>query len=211
MQNNYYEFIPEGEKTTPGIQTAGCHELEQGKQYKIILTNRNGLYRYDIHDVIEVQGFYHGTPVIAFVRKSNDMLNITGEKLHVNHFLTTFQNVKDQYNLSVTQFRAVPNYEKLRYEILIHVDSQPSPVFLQNTILPFIDHCLSKANIEYDGKRKSRRLNPPCIHVMDETWVDDAQKCFFESGRRDVQNKWRMLAAHISDVDAKHIICTLQM
>ena len=209
LHNNYYEFTPIDTTPTTGTRTLLCHELENGKQYKIILTSSNGLYRYDIHDIIEVRGFYNSTPVIAFVRKGDDMLNITGEKLHANHFIEAFRRLKDAHDLSVTQFRIVPNYKDLRHELLIHLGTEVSQEFLQDTVLPLIDKSLSESNIEYDGKRKSKRLNPPCLHIMDKTWTDDASRCFIKSGHRDVQYKWRTVAAEISDVDARHIQHTI--
>jgi len=209
LHNNYYEFIPVDDASI-NRQVLQSHEIEEGKQYRIILTNGNGLYRYDIHDIIEVHGFYHRTPVICFVRKSDDMLNITGEKLHLNHFIEALRRLTVAHNVSVTQFRVVPNYTELRYEILIHFGSEASSEFLRNTALPLVDKSLSESNIEYDGKRKSRRLNPPCFHLMDETWAENVSKSAIESGYRDVQYKWRAVATKISDVDAKHIAGTIK-
>jgi len=209
LHNNYYEFIPADESYTAAVRPLQCHELEDGEQYKIILTNRNGLYRYDIHDIIEVRGFYNNTPIIAFARKGDDMLNITGEKLHVNHFIEAFRRLKVAHNLSVTQFRVVPNYEDLRYEICMQLVSEVSHEFLRDTVLPLIDQSLSEANIEYDSKRKSRRLNPPCTHLMDDSWTDDVRKHFMESRHGDVQYKWRTIATEVSAVDAQHIQHTI--
>lgn len=211
LHNNYYEFIPADATPAPDTKPLLCHELENGKQYKIILTSRNGLYRYDIHDIIEVRGFYNRTPVIAFVRKGDDMINITGEKLHINHFIEAFRRLKAAHDLTVTQFRIVPNYEDLRHELLIHLGAEVSREFLRDTVLPLIDQSLSESNIEYDGKRKSKRLNPPCCHVMDESWIDDVSRCFTQSGYRDVQYKWRTVATEISDIDARHIQYTIDI
>jgi len=211
LADNYYEFIPDGESVSPGAAYLQCHELEQGKQYRIILTNHNGLYRYDIHDVVVVDGFYHRAPVIAFVRKGEDMLNITGEKLHVNHFLRALRDVKDELSLLVSQFRAVPNHEEVRYEILMQIDSEVPREFLRDAILPCIDRSLSEANIEYAGKRESGRLNPPCIHVMDSSWENDVRGRMQEAAHRDIQYKWRLVAAELSELDAKHIWYTVQV
>ncbi len=211
LHNHYYEFVPADESSTASSRTMQCHEIEEGKQYKIILTNRNGLYRYDIHDVIQVCGFYNSTPVISFVRKGDDMLSITGEKLHVNHFIEAFHRLKTAHDLSVTQFRIVPNNMDLRHEILMHLGSEVSTEFLKDTILPLIDKFLSEVNIEYDAKRKSKRLNPPCIHIMDNAWTDDVHKQFMESGYRDVQYKWKAVATEMSTVDTRHIQHTISL
>ncbi|MHC4251578.1 MAG: GH3 domain-containing protein [Planctomycetota bacterium] len=211
LQGTYFEFIPEGEDAARGTGTLRCHELEDGKRYRVILTNHNGLYRYDINDVVEVRGFHNRTPMIAFVRKGGDMLNITGEKLHVNHLLKAFRRVEDELGLGVVRFRAVPNYAHLRYEMLVHVAPQSSSEFLGGTVLPFIDRTLCEANVEYSAKRKSRRLRPPCIHVMDSSWEESARRLAPSAGRRDVQYKWHMVAPALSEEDARHIRQTVGM
>lgn len=33
------------------------HELEAGRRYDVVITEANGLYRYDLNDVVEVVGF----------------------------------------------------------------------------------------------------------------------------------------------------------
>ncbi|MBU1693050.1 MAG: GH3 auxin-responsive promoter family protein [Verrucomicrobia bacterium] len=211
LPNNYYEFVPEGESNATAGVVLQCHQVELGKRYKIILTNGNGLYRYDMDDVVEIQGFYNRTPVAAFMRKGDDLLNITGEKLHANHVLGAFRRLKDELGVTVKQFRVVPNYAERRYEILMHLAPEPPKAFLKNTVLPFIDQSLCEANVEYDSKRKSDRLLSPCIHLMSPSWEEDVRARFLAAGRRDVQYKWRMMATEISALDAMHKQETIQM
>jgi hypothetical protein len=211
LHNNYYEFIPESEDSAANARPLLCHEIEQGRRYKIVITNYDGLYRYDIHDIVEVYGFYNLAPVIAFVRKSEDMLNITGEKLHANHFLKAFASLKEQHNVSVIQFRAIPNYDKARYEILAHLEPAPQAELLRNEILPFLDRQLSEANVEYETKRKSKRLNPPCIHVMDPSWEENVRRHSMAAGRRDIQYKWQMVASSMVDIDVQYVRQTIEM
>lgn len=210
LPNNYFEFIPEGESSSLSDTVLRCHEVEAGKRYKIILTNWNGLYRYDINDVIEIQGFYNQTPIVAFVRKSDDLLNITGEKLHVNHVLGAFRRLEDELQVKVKQFRVVPNYAERRYELLVHLASIPSREYLKNKVLPFIDSALAEANVEYDNKRKSNCLLLPCIHLMSPAWEDDVRTHFLAAEHRDIQYKWRMMAVEISTLDARHIQDTIE-
>jgi hypothetical protein len=127
----------------------------------------------------------------------------------VNHFIEACRRLKVAHDLSVTQFRIVPNYKDLRHELLVHFGSEVSQEFLRDTVLPSIDRSLSESNIEYDAKRKSKRLNPPCVHVMDESWTDDASRSFIQSGYRDVQYKWRTIATEMSSLDMRHIQCTI--
>jgi hypothetical protein len=209
LQNNYYEFIPETQLdgTNPDVLTA-C-DLEVGRCYKIILTNENGLYRYDINDIVRVDDFYHQTPVISFLRKSGNILNIVGEKLHLNHCLSAIDKLQSGYSLDVRQFRIVPDPSNLRYEFFLDMRSEV-PQESHGALLRALDAALCRNNIEYDSRRRSRRLNPPCIHVMDPSWVDEVRKEHSQFEKRDVQHKWRQISAEREKADARHIRYTIQ-
>ncbi len=209
LHNNFYEFIPYEESAPQRQRPLLCSELEVGKQYRIILTNHSGLYRYDIDDIVEVRGFTNRTPMIAFVQKGADILNITGEKLHANHVMEAFRSLAAAFDLKVSHYRCVPNPAKLRYEILIRLESEVRRDDLQSAVLPQLDDTLSALNIEYAGKRKSGRLNAPCLHMMDATWAADVIQSTVPSRRGDVQYKWRVMAAAMSDIDARHIQYTI--
>ena len=48
------------------------------------LTTNGGLYRYDINDVVAVEGCHNGRPVIEFRRKGRGVTSLTGEKVSVD-------------------------------------------------------------------------------------------------------------------------------
>ena len=211
LRSCYFEFVPAGEEATPEARTLGCHELEQGAQYKVLLTNWNGLYRYDIDDVVEVTGFHNKTPMIAFVRKGPDMVNIMGEKVHVNHLLEALRVLREAHGVRVRQCRALPNCEASRHELLVVIDSDLPKALLHHTVLPAIDRSLSESNMEYEAKRESGRLMPPCIHVMGPGWEEEVRRHWRRTGGRDIQGKWRMVVSGMSEADRKHIQCTVEM
>ena len=56
-------------------------ELEEGKEYSLIISARNGLLRYAMRDRIRVTRFHGNTPIIAFVGKEGRFINAVGEKV----------------------------------------------------------------------------------------------------------------------------------
>ena len=205
IQNNYFEFIHESQIENKFPEVLKSHELERKQKYKIIITTESGLYRYDIADIIQVEDFYNQTPVIAFVRKNNDMLNIVGEKLHVNHFLEVFKRIKLQTGTGVTLFRVVPNVSNVRYDIYLALDKTLPLDTLKKQFLLFVDRYLSEVNIEYKSKRESERLNSPCFHLMSSSWEEGIRREFIMSGRRDVQYKWKAMSQDLIASDARYI------
>ena len=71
----FFEFMPLG-----GGEPFLAHEVPDGK-YRLILTTYGGLYRYDLEDIVEVRGRTGDTPMIRFVSKDRDLLNLFGEHI----------------------------------------------------------------------------------------------------------------------------------
>ena len=188
----FYEFIDEDriEDTSPPIRLA--HELADGRRYYIVPTGGNGLYRYDLNDVVEVRGFHHRAPKVAFVRKGRDMVNITGEKLHVNQIQSALQEAGAACRVDVWQFRMIPDIASSRYDVLVEV-REATPASDRRFIEAF-DLALRGLNPEYAQKRASGRLGRPRLFVMRPGWSETLCRAEFAGGRRDLQFKWRALA-----------------
>ena len=191
---NYCEFIPEAaiEQANPPIYLS--HELELGQRYSILLTTPGGLYRYHINDIVEVTGFYHQAPMLAFIRKGKDMSNLTGEKLHVNQILQAMEQVQQQFNWVIGPYQWVPNLQEMNYHIYVEWRDSRSDRWIQQVLLPALDQALQRLNGEYAQKRASRRLQPLRLHRMQPGWANALQKAEIEANGRDVQYKWKILA-----------------
>lgn len=57
------------------------HQAEVGGDYRLVLSTTAGLYRYDLADVVRVEGRYARSPVVRFLRREGDVISVTGEKL----------------------------------------------------------------------------------------------------------------------------------
>jgi hypothetical protein len=188
----FFEFIAEEEIDDPAPRTRLCHELEDGRRYYVILSGPNGLYRYDLNDVIEVRGFHHRTPRVAFVRKGRDVLSITGEKLHLNHVLHAVRAGEHATGLAVWQFQLVTDVERARYDLLVELTRSVTTDALRALSRAF-DRALAAVNVEYAGKRDSGRLAPPRLCLMRSGWSERLCRAEFAGGRRDVQHKWNAM------------------
>ncbi|MCY3765891.1 MAG: GH3 auxin-responsive promoter family protein [Gemmatimonadetes bacterium] len=211
LNGKYYEFIPETSLDDADPPVLSSHELESGVNYAVLLTTPGGLYRYDIHDIVQVTGFYRNAPLLAFIRKGRDMTSITGEKMHVNHLLLAFEEVRRRFDVSVVeQFRVVASVEARRYEIYAELKGEFSREFLLHEVIPHLDHALAGVNVEYAEKRGSRRLAPPCLHLMRPGWAEAEVLRAAGAGKRDIQYKWRILGDEPADEDADAILNTLE-
>jgi hypothetical protein len=193
VHTNFYEFVAEEDVADPTPRTLLSHELVEGRRYYVIVSGINGLYRYDMNDVVEVRGFHGRTAKVAFVRKGRDMLNITGEKLHLNHVVHAVRAAERATGLGVWQFRLIPDVEAARYDLLVEL---PRPAQHGRALARFaaeFDRGLAEVNIEYRSKRASARLAAPRLCVMREGWAERRCREEFARGRRETQHKWTVM------------------
>lgn len=210
LRTSYYEFIAEEELDSRNPSVRSIDELEAGRRYSILLTTAGGLYRYKINDIVEVTGFRGRAPLLAFIRKGGEMANITGEKMHVNHFITAVTEVARAFHLEVEQFRVVPDYIYGRYEIYLELEHAVEKGLLLNGVLPALERALESVNMEYEQKRRSKRLAPLCLHLMKRGWSRRAmRRDIVLAGRRDTQYKWQILADARRDTDLQEIESTV--
>lgn len=198
VASNFFEFVPvedlEAKPDSPeswNILTVG--ELEQEKDYYILITTTGGLYRYDINDVIRVTGRYNQTPQIVFQRKGRGMTNLTGEKVSVNQVITAVQEAARETGTTPEHFRAEADEEASRYLLRVEFTTRTSPETARKFLEAF-DRQLKEINIEYKAKRDSLRLGNPVLHLMREGWYERAHKQQVENGMRAFQVKTQLLA-----------------
>lgn len=57
------------------------HQLEEGAEYEVLLSNRAGFLRYRIGDRVRVQGKFRNTPCLSFIGRAGVVSDLVGEKL----------------------------------------------------------------------------------------------------------------------------------
>ena len=199
LTENYYEFVPEAAVDDANPPVLGCHELEVGQRYSLLLTTAAGLYRYCIHDIVEVTGFYRATPLLAFARKGKDMSNLVGEKLHANHVMLAMDQVQQRYGLSVLRYTLQPNDDATGYALQVELTEDAptlSPDWWSEIFAPAFERALAAVNLEYGQKRNSHRLSPVTVQAMPAGWSETAIRQAIAQGKRDVQFKWPVLRSH---------------
>jgi hypothetical protein len=106
--HSYFEFIPVEERESASPTVLEGHELQEGRDYFIILTTSGGLYRYDIHDIVRCVGFEGQAPVIEFLNKGKSFSNLTGEKISEHQVIRAVEKSFRELNLPIEVFTLAP-------------------------------------------------------------------------------------------------------
>jgi len=95
VRSAFFEFI-EGEEGEGSYRLA--HELEQGGRYRVLMTTPGGLYRYKLHDVVSVEGWWRRLPMLQFIGKEAHVSDLCGEKLNARHLREILQTLVGSLN-----------------------------------------------------------------------------------------------------------------
>ncbi len=196
----FFEFAPVDAWEAGARETLLLHEIEQGREYYVIISTASGLLRYDMNDVVRVTGQIAATPAIAFVRKGRGVTSICGEKL-----------AEDQVHAAIATLGFTPRF----FVVLAHTEEAAYRAYLECDELPNwestaekLDRALCQFNIEYKAKRDSGRLAAlEVVPIRPGTGEAYHRHCVTVKGQREAQAKVLALqTAETFDFDLKPFV-----
>ena len=157
----FYEFIPE-----EGGEPLFAWELEDQKNYELILTTNAGLYRYRLKDLVHVDGFTGDTPNIYFVTKLTDVANLAQEKIPGSMLAEAISAVCEEEGVGCQIAQVYPDPEGMRYVICLEPDRAPAD---EKAFAEALDKGLCDKLIQYATYR-NKLLNPCGLVLKEEGW-----------------------------------------
>jgi hypothetical protein len=169
VRSNFFEFLP----TNPAFEVDKspplcAHELALGERYRVVVTTDGGLYRYQLHDEVEVVGFYHEVPLLQFLGKTDDVSDLVGEKLHAAHVQSVLQSAFCEFGLQPTFAQLYPrSSEASGYVLQLTVSGLESNSQLQSRLSDSVEIGLA-TNPGYKYARETAQLRPLQLELIDQ-------------------------------------------
>ncbi len=189
LLDTVFEFVERSAWEEGSGDFLSLHELDDGREYYVFITTPEGLYRYDMNDIIRVTGKMNETPTLEFVQKGKGVTNITGEKLHEVQVLDAVLAVLKERDIRSDFFVMLADQNSAQYTLFIEMQ-QPSGGGIDAAISNDLDGRLRASNIEYDGKRGSGRLSPLIVLRLRAGTGEEYRRSHIAEGRRDAQFKF---------------------
>lgn len=190
---HYYEFVAEEDLDNPNPKFYQIDELVCGKRYCPYVTTFAGLYRYDMHDIVEAGPCFHKTPTVHMIQKVNGIVTITGEKLYEKQFIDAVHEAEKQTGLMTRFFIGFANLEASNYDFYYEFANLDTTQEQAEDFTKHVDENLKKMNVEYLAKRDSLRLKDANTHrLIRESFETFKAQCIAE-GARDGQFKLLLL------------------
>ena len=185
----FLEFIPFNEENFDGDgemvekpQTCMINEVEEGKDYAILLSTCAGTWRYLIGDVIRFTSKAESEIIIT--GRTKHFLSLCGEHLSVENMNKAVEMVSEELNISIREFSVagIPYDSLFAHQWYIGTNDKVSEEKLKIAI----DEKLKKLNDDYKVER-SAALKEIFVKVLPQ---DVFYKWMEKKGKMGGQNKF---------------------
>jgi hypothetical protein len=159
LNNNiFFEFIPFDESNfdadgnpLPDAATKMIHEVEEGKEYALLMSTNAGTWRYLIGDTIRFTDIERAEVVIT--GRIKHFLSLTGEHLSVDNMNKAIELVSNEFNISIPEYTVVgfPYQNFFAHRWYIATDDKVDVEALRRQI----DFHLRNLNDDYATERDS--------------------------------------------------------
>lgn len=92
-----------------------ARDVQRGRFYELVVTTYSGLVRYNMQDVVYVQGFTGTTPVFAFCGKTSEVVRVDGHKRDSHNLLALFAWLERSQGIEIDLMQACVSDGKLYF------------------------------------------------------------------------------------------------
>jgi hypothetical protein len=174
IRSHFFEFQSvDGPRAQNDSRTLLADELSAGHRYRVVVTTEGGLYRYQLHDEVEVVGFMADVPQLRFVGKTDDISDIVGEKLDAAHVEAVLLAAFHELQLAPTYSRLIakassPSHYLLQIAAVAVEENTP----LQHRLCAAVEIGLC-TNPGYRYARAIGQLGPLKVEILNQQAADE--------------------------------------
>jgi GH3 auxin-responsive promoter len=162
VTSHFLEFLPE-DAAIDSAEPLTADRLRPGAEYRLVVTNSGGLYRYDMEDIVRVTSQYRRTPVIEFVSKKDRQVSVSNERITELDVTLAMQTACREAGCWFPEFLFVPCTDR-RYRVVIDgavVGTEDAPFGgAVDDFAAELERQLRRAARGYDFERADGLLEP---------------------------------------------------
>ena len=185
LNNNiFFEFVPFDDNNfdsegnmVDNPETFMIHEIEENKDYAILISTNAGAWRYAIGDTVRLIDTERSEIIIT--GRTKHFLSLVGEHLSVDNMNKAIEMVSEELNISIPEFTVagVPYGNFFAHHWYVATDDKVNGV----TLAALIDTKLKELNDDYEVERK-HALKDVIVDVMPEQRFMDFMKAKGKEG-----------------------------
>jgi len=176
LNNNiFFEFVPFDDRNFDGDgnlvdqpETYMIHEIEEHKEYAILISTNAGTWRYAIGDTVKLVDRANNEIIIT--GRTKHFLSLVGEHLSVDNMNKAIEMVSEELNISIPEFTVagVPDGNFFGHHWYVACDEQVD----QQKLIQRIDEKLKQLNDDYEVERKHALRSLQVTVMPEKTFMD---------------------------------------
>ena len=148
VRSHFFEFIDEQGRV------CRVHELREQETYEVVVTTAGGLWRYRMHDQIQVTGFLRNTPAFRFIGRGGNVSDLFGEKLSEAFVARAIQETLVGIGTKPCFVLLAPDEDAAGWRYTLYVEGNPPA-----DVAEYLDRRL-RENPHYSHCRELGQLQP---------------------------------------------------
>jgi hypothetical protein len=159
----YIEFLPLEEIDDPQARPIPTWEAEPGRSYEVVVTTLAGFVRYRMHDIVRVLEFYGQTPVIEFVEREGQVVNVSSEKTAEHHIVEAIDMASHLVDERLVDYFVAPDSEETPGVYVLALEEWPDDGENKDRVREFLramEASLCKVARFYEEERQLGSIGP---------------------------------------------------
>jgi hypothetical protein len=154
-----------GPETASNLSFA--HEVKVGHRYEIVVTARDGLWRYRLGDVIEIAGFdsIDGSPILRYIERRGTFVRVRTALISEEELASAVFAAQDVLG-SITEFTVIVDERKVPCSLAFLVEIDGDLSASAHEAPAHIEAALCRSNDNVLGMVDDGRLASPIVHVL---------------------------------------------
>lgn len=122
LESAFIEFIPEDQWDQEHPKTLLPQEVQPGKFYRVVFTNYSGFYRYDLGDVVEIEGFLGKAPLMIFRHRRGGIISSSTEKTSEAHVIEVIKRLQQTFDVVLENFCITLSDDVIPSRYLVNIE-----------------------------------------------------------------------------------------
>ncbi|MHA1310574.1 MAG: GH3 family domain-containing protein [Candidatus Helarchaeota archaeon] len=161
LDANFFEFVPVDNPEERLL----INEINKHKEYFIIITNYNGLYSYNLGDIIE---FVSTTPPLLIFKRRKDTINLASEKITLDQLYRSIRNANQKFGSKTKDYIICGIFHpKPRYILLIEFFPNSHPTDYNKYLFEFNSNLMKYSSVYADLIKVQHAISPPIMWVLE--------------------------------------------
>ena len=159
----YTELLPIEEIDDPRARPIPPWQAEPGRSYEIVITTLAGFMRYRLYDIVRVLEFCGQNPVIEFVEREGQVVNVSSEKTAEHHIVEAIDIASHLIDEPLVDYFVVPDTEHTPGVYLLAIEELQDDCENRQRIREFVravEAALCKVAPFYEEERRLGTIGP---------------------------------------------------